>query len=58
VIPYLTENHMKSLLTTLAVTAAMAPFVHGVTTFGFENPDLTVTSGTALRQRDHPERLL
>jgi hypothetical protein len=39
---------MKPLLTTLAAVAAMAPFAHGATTFGFEDPDLTLTSGTAL----------
>lgn len=39
---------MKSLLTTLATVVAMTPFVHGATTFGFEDPDLTLTSGTAL----------
>ena len=26
----------------------MAPFVHGITTFGFENANLAITSGTAL----------
>ena len=39
---------MKSLLTTLAITATLAPFVHGITTFGFEDPDLAITSGTPL----------
>ena len=45
---HLPNKLMKSLLTTLATTAAMVPLVHGITTFGFENSDLTVTSGTAL----------
>lgn len=39
---------MKPLLTILAAAVAMTPVVHGATTFGFEDPDLTVASGTAL----------
>lgn len=39
---------MKSLLTTLAAVAAIAPFVHGATTFGFDDADPVMTSGTPL----------
>ncbi len=39
---------MKPLLTTLAFSAAIIPLSHGITTFGFENPNLATTSGTPL----------
>ena len=39
---------MKSYFTTLALMAAMAPFVHGVTTFTFDGATPATTSGTAL----------
>lgn len=39
---------MKSLLSTLAATAATAAFVHGATTFGFDNVNLALTAGTPL----------
>jgi len=39
---------MKSLPIIIAAAAAAAPFAQGVTTFGFEDPDLAVTSGSVL----------
>lgn len=35
-------------MTALFVTVGLVPFVQGATTFGFEDPDLTLSSGTAL----------